>query len=99
MIVLTAAQAGDLRYLVALFRITVGLTRERHARGDSIRTGRALARKGLVQPAAAQFSNRVTTWVPTHAGIAYVELNFARFDRFASVAVHRVGRHLSQELR
>lgn len=98
MIVLTAAQALDLRYLVALFRLTVGLTRERHARGDSIRTGLALSRKGLVQPAQVQYVNRVTTWVPSRAGLAYVELNFAAFDRFANEAVERAANHLAQEM-
>lgn len=47
MIVLTPAQAMDLRYLVALYRLTIGLSRQRYPLGDSVRTGRALARKGF----------------------------------------------------
>lgn len=94
MIVLTSAQAVDLRYLVALYRLSVGFTKTQLAVGDSVRTGRTLARKGLVEPSARQFSNRVGTWVPTTLGIGYVERNFVLFDRFAVEAVERAIRAL-----
>lgn len=89
MIVLTPAQAGDLRYLVALFRLTIGITHQKWALGDSIRTGRVLARKGLVEPARQRFSNRAGTWVPSRAGITYVETNFVPFDAFHVEAIER----------
>lgn len=99
MIVLTSRQARDLRYLVALYRLTIGLTRQRYADGDSIRTGRALERKGLVKHAFEQYSNRAATWVPTTAGVQYVETNFVPFDRFHAEAIERALGHLRSEAR
>lgn len=89
MIILTNSQARDLRYLVALHRLSVGITTKRPALGDSIRTGRQLAKKGLVGFAEAQFNNRVATWAPTIDGIGYVEVNFRAHDRFEAQAVAR----------
>lgn len=90
MIVLTPPMAGDLRYLVALFRLSVGLAMtHRQVVGDSIRTGRALAARGLVTRAPEQFVNRVATWIPTPAGLFYVESNFVPFDDCAMEAVTR----------
>lgn len=86
---LTPAEARDLRYLVALFRLTFGITRKVVTEGDSIRTGRSLAKKGLVQPSGRQFTNRVKCWMPTTAGIGYVETNFVPRDQFWEEALDR----------
>jgi hypothetical protein len=68
MMVLTAAMARDLRYAVALH--------QRAGDADALRTGRALARRGLVRVATVRYSNRRARWTPTLAGLAYVDRNF-----------------------
>lgn len=80
MIALTSAMARDLRYAVALHQRTVGTYDYPKGALARLRTGHALARRGLVELANRQTANRWRGWRPTAAGMEYVEKNFRAAD-------------------
>ncbi len=71
-IILTPAMRRDLSAAVALYRRTVGSYDYPHGDATALRTGRALARLGLVTLANAHSANRRQRWRPTPDGLAYL---------------------------
>lgn len=63
----------DLLAAVTLYRHTVGTYDYPHGDARALRTGPALARRGLVQVSNAGSANRRRRWLPTPDGLAYMK--------------------------